>query len=97
MAPGPHSSEGKSGAGRVRVLLFATARTAVGERSLSVPVDREGLTARALVAQLAASYPRLAPVLPHCRFFHDGEPIVRLDERVRAGDEFAVHPPYGGG
>jgi len=84
-------------AGRARVLLFATARTAVGTRSLPWPVPGDGMTVRELVADLARAHPRVAPILAHCRFFHDGVPVTQLDERVRPGEELAIHPPYGGG
>jgi len=84
-------------AGRVRVLLFATARTAVGTRSLPWPVSAGGTTVRELLVELARIHPRLIPILAHSRFFHDGIPVARLDERVRPGEELAVHPPYGGG
>jgi len=83
--------------GRARVLLFATARTAVGTRSLTWPVPADGTTVRELAAELARAHPPLAPILAHSRFFHDGVPVQRLDERVRPGDELAIHPPYGGG
>jgi molybdopterin converting factor small subunit len=79
------------------VLLFATARTAVGERTVQLRVPAEGLSARDLVAELGRLYPSLAPVLAHARYFRDGNPVQRMDERVHPGDEFAVHPPYGGG
>jgi molybdopterin converting factor small subunit len=83
--------------GRARVLLFATARTAVGTRTLPWPVPTEGTPVRELAAELARAHPPLAPILAHCRFFHDGVPVQRLDERVRPGEELAIHPPYGGG
>ncbi len=52
---------------------------------------------RELAAELARAYPPLAAILAHSRFFHDGVPVQRLDERVRPGEELAIHPPYGGG
>jgi len=84
-------------AGRVRLLLFATARTAVGARSLLWPVPAGGISVRELLAELARAHPQVAPILSHSRFFHDGAAVDRLDERVGPGDELAVHPPYGGG
>jgi molybdopterin converting factor small subunit len=84
-------------AGRVRLLLFATARTTVGTHALAWPVAAHGTTVRELLADLARVHPRVAPILTHCRFFLDGVPVARLDERVRPGVELAIHPPYGGG
>lgn len=81
----------------VRVLLFATARTAVGRSELAWNVPAHGLPAETLTGQLAAAYPALAPTLRVSRFVRNGHYLVRLTERVRPGDEFAVHPPYGGG
>lgn len=84
-------------AGRVTVLLFASARTAVGSARLVVPVSATGVTARTLVRTLAETYPSLEAGLRTCRFVLNGEYLPTLARRVRPGDEFAVHPPYGGG
>ena len=81
----------------VRVLLFATARTAVGRSELEWPVPASGLPARDLVRELGTAYPMLARTLGTCRFVRNGRYLDRLSVRVRPGDEFAVHPPYGGG
>ncbi len=94
---GRRPAEEKSAGRGVRVLLFATARTAVGERMITVPVGPGGATVRALVASLGSAYPRLVPVLAHSRFFLDGHPVEGLDQSVKPGAELAVHPPYGGG
>jgi molybdopterin converting factor small subunit len=81
----------------VRVLLFASAREAVGRSALDWPVPPEGAPAAAIVAGLGREYPRLRPALRSSRFVRNGRYLERLSERVRPGDEFAVHPPYGGG
>jgi molybdopterin converting factor small subunit len=81
----------------VRVLFFATARAAVGRASLDWPVPRSGVPADELARALAQEYPKLAPVLRASRLVRNGEYLRRRNERVRPGDEFAVHPPYGGG
>ncbi len=81
----------------VRVLLFATARTAVGRAELDWPVPGQGISARALADELARAYPRLRPTLRTSRLVRNGRPIDRTSVRIRPGDEFAVHPPYGGG
>jgi len=84
-------------AARVTVLFFATARVAVGTARIHFPVARNGLTARSLIRALASSYPKLAPTLRASRFVLNGEYLSSLATPVRPGDEFAVHPPYGGG
>jgi molybdopterin converting factor small subunit len=55
------------------------------------------MPARELVAELARTYPRLAPTLKASRFLRNGRYLRDLNETIVAGDEFAVHPPYGGG
>ncbi len=81
----------------VRVLLFATARTAVGKSELAWNVPPAGIPASALAEELARAYPKLAPTLRVSRLVRNGHPIERPNLRVRPGDEFAIHPPYGGG
>jgi molybdopterin converting factor small subunit len=81
----------------VRVHLFATARTAVGRSELEWDVPPEGITAGALADELARAYPPLARTLRASRLVRNGRYVVRPTERVRPGDEFAIHPPYGGG
>ena len=83
--------------GSVTVLLFGPARTTAGTGRLLVPVPVGGLTARALVDRLRDRYPGLARTLASSRFVRNGRYLTRLTERLRPGDEFAVHPPYGGG
>lgn len=81
----------------IRILLFATARTAVGRSELEWPVPGRGMRVRELTRALATAYPALAPTLRACRFVRNGQYVERTSDRVRPGDEFAVHPPYGGG
>ncbi|HTZ61484.1 MAG TPA: MoaD/ThiS family protein [Thermoplasmata archaeon] len=81
----------------VRVLLFATARTAVGRAELDWPVPARGLTAAELTRALSDAYPQLAPTLRVSRLVRNGLPIDRPGARIHPGDEFAIHPPYGGG
>ena len=83
--------------GTVTVLLFATARLAVGAGRVHWPVGRDGLSAKSLVRALGEEYPKLARVMRSSRFVLNGQYLTGLSARVRPGDEFAVHPPYGGG
>ena len=81
----------------LRVLLFASAREAVGRREVSWPVPPGGMTARTLIAALGTEYPKLRPTLSVSRFLRNGRYLDDLGTSLSAGDEFAVHPPYGGG
>ncbi len=81
----------------VRIRLYATARRIVGEPVLAWPVPADGVAAGALVAELADRFPRLAPTLRGCRFLRNDRYLADLSEAVLPGDDFAVHPPYGGG
>lgn len=82
---------------RATVLLFATARLAVGRAEIRWTVDGKGVSVGSLVRALGNRYPKLAPILRSCRFVLNGEYVANRATRVRPGDEFAVHPPYGGG
>jgi molybdopterin converting factor small subunit len=81
----------------VRVRLFATARLVIGRARLSWSVPEQGLSARELVAALEEAYPRLAPTLRVSRFLRNDHYLSDLGEALSPGDEFVVHPPYGGG
>jgi molybdopterin converting factor small subunit len=81
----------------VRIAMFALARDAAGTARVDVPVPPDGLPARSLVRDLGRRFPDLVPVLRVARFVRNGRYLTRLDTRIRPGDEFAVHPPYGGG
>jgi molybdopterin converting factor small subunit len=81
----------------VRILLFATARTAVGRPEIEWIVPATGVPARKLAADLATAYPALGPILQVSRLVRNGRHLDRPTTRIRPGDEFAVHPPYGGG
>jgi molybdopterin converting factor small subunit len=81
----------------VRVHLYASAREAARRPIVDLRVPPEGIPARELVRALEARYPALGPVLRVSRFVRNDRYLAGLRTRVRPGDEFAVHPPYGGG
>lgn len=83
--------------GSVRVLLFASAREAVGRSELSWAVPAAGMRAGELLRAVAARFPALGRVLAHSRIARNGVYLRRLGARCVPGDELAVHPPYGGG
>ncbi|HUI38679.1 MAG TPA: MoaD/ThiS family protein [Thermoplasmata archaeon] len=91
------SPAGPSRSGEVRLLLFATAREAVGKASLSVRIPRTGLPLRGFLEALAHDHPGLGPILPGCRIARNGRYVPGPSARVRPGDEIAVHPPFSGG
>ena len=82
---------------RVTVLLFATARLAVGRAKVVWTVDPDGVSVGGLIRALGTRYPKLTPILSTSRFVLNGRYVARRATRVHPGDEFAVHPPYGGG
>ena len=79
------------------VRLFAAAREAVGCATVEVTVPHDGTRAEDLLAELAERYPKVRRTLRASRFVRNGEYLDDLSEQIRPGDEFAVHPPYGGG
>lgn len=81
----------------IRIRLFATARVTVGRSAIDWAVPSQGSSARQLLEELGREYPRLAPTLRISRVLRNGAYLGDLDERLLPGDEFAVHPPYGGG
>lgn len=87
----------RSVAASVRVRLFATARLATGLSTLSWPVPEGGQSARELIAGLGKAYPNLAPILRASRFLRNDRYLSDLSEMLAPGDEFSIHPPYGGG
>lgn len=81
----------------VRVLCFATAREATGQRVVESPVAKDGTSVERLLRELAQQYPALEPVLANSRIVLNGEYLTDLRGRIRPGDELAIHPPYSGG
>jgi molybdopterin converting factor small subunit len=81
----------------VEIHLFASARHIVGQRTVRWSVPEGGVAARELIAGLRHRFPRLGPTLRVSRFLRNDRYVTDLDETVRPGDAFAVHPPYGGG
>ncbi len=81
----------------IRIRFFATARQAVGRAEIPWPAPPAGLPAEELLRQLGEAFPRLRPTLRVSRFLRNDRYLSNLLEVVRPGDEFSVHPPYGGG
>ena len=81
----------------VRIVLFATAREAVGRASIDLSVPAEGVPVRAVLASLGREHRALARLLPSCRIARNGRYVSPRSGRVGPGDELAIHPPYSGG
>lgn len=81
----------------VRVVLFATAREAVGRPRVLRTVPPEGRTLSDLLAELREEYPMASAVLSGCRFARNGRYLTSPRARIRPGDELAIHPPFSGG
>ena len=82
---------------KVRILLFASAREAVGRPRLDRPLPEGGTTAQRLLDDLVEEFPRLARVLSASRIVVNGEPVRAPSTALGDGDELAIHPPYSGG
>jgi molybdopterin converting factor small subunit len=80
---------------RVRVLIFAGLRDAVGTEAVDLDVV-EGLDARAFLTAFCARFPQVAPYAPSIRVAFDGR-YARWDEVLVAGAEVALIPPVAGG
>jgi len=81
----------------VRILLFASAREAVGRSELLREVPLEGMALREMLEELGQEYPRLRRVSAVSRFVLNGEYVPGRNGRLAPGDELAIHPPYSGG
>ena len=80
---------------RVRVLLFASLREAVGEKSLDLEL-RDSATIADLLAQLEAEHRAFAGHRGHVLVARNEE-RVPLATPLREGDEIALLPPVSGG
>jgi molybdopterin converting factor small subunit len=80
-----------------RVLLFATAREAVGASRILRPVPPDGTGLEEFLDALVALHPKLRPILRHSRIVRNGEILAAHHGRVSVGDEIAIYPPYSGG
>lgn len=76
----------------VDVHFFAAARAAAGcDQTTAQP----GSLATVL-AELSATYPDLAAVLPRCSYLHN-EVAVHGEVELREGDRLDILPPFAGG
>ena len=83
--------------GSITILLFATAREAAGRGRIERPVDSAGVSSEHLLEELSREYPKLVPILKVSRLVLNGDYLRKSQVVLRAGDEFAIHPPYSGG
>jgi molybdopterin synthase catalytic subunit len=80
---------------RVRVLLFAGLREALGQKDLQLELPDAASIAE-LMAQLSAEHPAVAAYRGRLAISRNAEP-ARLDTVLCAGDEVALLPPVSGG
>jgi MoaD family protein len=80
---------------RVTLRHFALIRETIGQSS-EVRDVAEGATIGSLYDELAASYPRLAPLKPSVMMMANQE-YVKADYRLGDGDEVVYIPPVSGG
>jgi molybdopterin converting factor subunit 1 len=80
---------------KIRLLLFASCRDAVGAKELDLAVE-DAISAGALREELARLYPRLKPLKEKLLVAVNAEYV---DDRavLRDGDEVALIPPVSGG
>ena len=79
----------------VHLLAFASAGDALGANQLDLDLP-DGSDVAALVARLAAAYPRLSPLLPRLAIAVDGE-LAESGQILGDGAEVALLPPVSGG
>jgi molybdopterin converting factor small subunit len=80
---------------RIRVLLFAAFREAVGASRLDLDVP-EGTTVRQVFTILESRYPRLSALLPYTTYARNRE-VVDADTHVGPNDEVVFLQPASGG
>jgi molybdopterin converting factor subunit 1 len=80
---------------KIRLLLFASCRDAVGAKELDLTV-KDAISAGALREELALRYPRLKPLKERLLVAVNAE-YVDDDAVLRDGDEVALIPPVSGG
>jgi molybdopterin synthase catalytic subunit len=80
---------------KVSLLLFASLRDAIGERSLCMELD-EGATVADLKRRLGVEYPRVEPMLGTVVCAIDDD-YVSFEASLHEGAEVALIPPVSGG
>ena len=80
---------------RIEVLLFASAREAVGETRTTIEAP-EGAAVGSVLELLLERHPALAPARGSLRFAVN-EDFVGPDHVLRSGDRLALLPPVSGG
>lgn len=77
----------------VEVHLFAAARAAVGESTVTVPAGTLG----SVLDEVQSRYPAFARVRPQCSYLVDEVSCSDEGTAVGAGSRVDVLPPFAGG
>ena len=80
---------------QLKVRLFAAARTAIEDDSVSIEIAN-GSTIAELRDHLAQQHPELAPILAHSRFAINQD-YANDETLIPADAEIALIPPVSGG
>lgn len=79
----------------IEVQMFARAKDLAGSESVEFSLA-EGATVGDLRLELAARWPELSPILPHCMIALDME-YATDGTPIRSGAKIACIPPVSGG
>ncbi|MGB2079442.1 MAG: molybdopterin synthase sulfur carrier subunit [Vibrio sp.] len=80
----------------IQVLFFAQTREIIGEEGLCI--DQDGITAAALVEQLAQKGPQWQQALSSDKLLVAvNQEMVSMQTELKSGDEVAFFPPVTGG
>lgn len=80
----------------VQIRLFAAAAQAVGNSSISIPMNDQQPTVEQVANALTASYPKLKPLVECSRWAVD-DSFVELDFLLSSAHNLALIPPVSGG
>lgn len=85
----------------LRIVLFAGARTAVGEEEVVLGIalceGEVGVSANQVLIRLGDVYPSLRKLIPSCRLAVDCEYVSGETLIDRSASEIALIPPVSGG
>ena len=81
---------------RVKLLLFAGCREAVGSKELEIELPETASTVKEALEVILARFPKLRGIAKSVAVARNGE-YVAGDAPIADGDELAIIPPVSGG